>query len=119
VFIFSGARRAQREQLVVNITFKYRDGRQHALEVEEGNTLMLAAYFEGLPGIEGICGGVAACGTCHVLVADEWLARCGSPDRAEEARLKTLSSRESGSRLACQISAHQELDGLVVTVAEE
>ncbi len=99
------------------VTFRYRDGTEHELEVEDGNTLMNAAFFEGLPGIEGICGGVAACGTCHVLVDEAWRVACGAPDRAEEARLAQLASRQSASRLACQITLSPQLDGLIVTVA--
>lgn len=104
---------------MANVTFRYRDGTAHALDVEDGNTLMNAAFFEGLPGIEGICGGVAACGTCHVLVEEAWRAACGTPDRAEEARLAQLASRQPESRLACQITVSPRLDGLVVTVAAE
>lgn len=99
------------------VTFRYRDGTQHELAVEDGDSLMNAAFFAGLPGIEGTCGGVAACGTCHVLVDEPWRAACGTPDRAEEARLATLPDRQPASRLACQINAGPALDGLVVTVA--
>jgi 2Fe-2S ferredoxin len=104
---------------VSKVIFRYRDDTEHELEVEDGNTLMYAAFFEGLPGIEGICGGVAACGTCHVLVDEAWRAACGTPDRAEEARLAQLASRQAASRLACQITVSPQLDGLVVIVAAE
>ena len=104
---------------MANVTFRYRDGTAHALDVEDGNTLMNAAFFEGLPGIEGICGGVAACGTCHVLVDEAWRTACGTPDRAEEARLAQIAVRQPASRLACQITVSPQLDGLVVTVVAD
>ena len=92
------------------VTFRYRDGTAHDLDVEDGNTL---------PGIEGICGGVAACGTCHVLVDEAWRTACGTPDRAEEARLAQIAVRQPASRLACQITVSPQLDGLVVTVVAD
>lgn len=73
---------------MIKITFNYQDGSQHVIESDEGNTLMMAAYLEGLPGIEGTCGGVAACGTCHVAVEEPWLRACGEIDEVEERRLQ-------------------------------
>ncbi|GAB3315176.1 2Fe-2S iron-sulfur cluster-binding family protein [Haliea atlantica] len=104
---------------MVHVTFNYRDGSHHTVESEEGNSLMMAAYLEGIPGIEGICGGVAACGTCHVAVAEPWLESCGKIDSVEEKRLEMVSGRQTNSRLACQITLDRDKDGMQVLVIEE
>lgn len=104
---------------MVRVVYCQRDGTENQVEIEAGDSLMNGAVFAGIDGIDGICGGTASCGTCHVHVDADWQERCGEPGAAEQARLSRLRGRLSNSRLACQIFASPELDGLRVIVARE
>ena len=99
------------------VTWILSDGRQISADVAEGSNLMLAATFEGVPGIDGDCGGCLSCATCHVLVDAAWAARVGPPDSDESSMLdSTPAPRQAHSRLSCQILASPALDGLVLHV---
>ena len=94
-------------------------GERTALEIESGNSLMMAAVFEGIDGIEGMCGGCLACATCHVYVDQAWLAQVGDPSEDEQSMLSQVASeRRSNSRLCCQIEMHAGLDGMVLHMPE-
>ena len=73
---------------------------------------------EGVPGIEGICGGVLSCATCHVYVEEAWLDKLTPPDDEEVLMLEFVREYRTTSRLCCQITPAEELDGLVVHVPE-
>ncbi len=64
------------------------------------------------------CGGSVACGTCHVYVDPDWLARLVPPREDEEAMLDQLLHTKPNSRLSCQILWDQALDGLRLTLAQ-
>lgn len=82
-----------------------------------GQTLMEAAVDNGVPGILGTCGGGAACATCHVEIAAEWFDRVGSASEMEVSTLYFGSPRRERSRLSCQITLSDDLNGVRVTVA--
>ena len=99
---------------VINVTD--RDGVRHVLEALECWRVMEIIRDWGLP-VEGICGGAAECGTCHVLIAPEWLDKLYPPREEEELQLDELPVVEPNSRLSCQILWTEELDGLELTLA--
>ncbi|BCB19838.1 ferredoxin [Bosea sp. ANAM02] len=94
-----------------------RQGRSHELEAVEGWRVMeiLRDYKVG---IEGVCGGSCDCGTCHVIVAQEWAKRLPEPRDEEIDALDELPLIEATSRLSCQIIWADDLDGLTLTLAE-
>lgn len=94
------------------------NGTVHDVDVVPGVSLMQAAVDRLIPGIEGDCGGLCACGTCHVYVPEEWQARCGVPDELEAGMLEFAFDVRPESRLACQIEITESLDGLVVHMPE-
>ena len=94
------------------------NGTEHEIEVKNGTSIMQAAVSHAVPGIEGDCGGACACATCHVYVETPWLEKCGTPDPLEEAVLDFAYDVTDRSRLSCQIRMSDELDGLVVRIAE-
>lgn len=104
---------------MVQVIYRYRNGTENPVDLEEGDSLMVGAVFAGIKGIDGNCGGTASCGTCHVLVDQDWLDRCGTPGTSERERLSHIPGRESNSRLSCQIVAQAGMEGLRVTVANE
>ncbi len=101
---------------IINITVVDREGTEHQLEAPTDmnmNMMELCKSYE-LP-VEGTCGGMAMCATCHMYVISEHQL----PDRSddEEAMLDQAFFVKSNSRLGCQIKLAVELDGLKVKLA--
>lgn len=103
---------------MVAVTFKCADGSEHQVDCDPGYSVMEAAYNNGVPGIEAVCGGAAACATCHVYVDPVWLGRIGEMRDNEDAMLFMANDRRSNSRLSCQIPISDDIDGLIVKVAD-
>lgn len=99
------------------VTFVDAEGVRHEVDVEVGNTIMEAAIDNDVPGIVAECGGACACATCHAYVDEEWIARLPEMDDMEDAMLDSALDRKANSRLTCQISMVDELDGIEVVVA--
>ena len=100
------------------ITFIEYDGTAHEVDLVEGVSLMELAKDNGVPGIDGDCGGEASCGTCHVIVDEAWVSATGTRSDAESQMLEMSPECEAHSRLACQLTASAELDGLTVRLPE-
>jgi 2Fe-2S ferredoxin len=100
------------------VTFIAFDGKSSTVEAPAGTSLMRAATDNGVSGIDGDCGGNCACATCHVYVDPAWTARTGSRTHSEEDMLNLVSELQDNSRLACQITLVDDLDGLVVALPE-
>lgn len=100
------------------ITLIAHDGQDHTIDAEVGKSLMQNAVDNGVPGIDGDCGGTCACGTCHCFVGDEWRDGTGVADEMEESMLGMRPDRTENSRLSCQIEITEHLDGLVVRLPE-
>ena len=100
------------------ITCISHDGESHVINAENGISLMEATAREGVAGIDADCGGACACATCHVYVADEWADIVGAPFSNENDMLDFASERKPNSRLSCQITVEDKLDGLVVHIPE-
>lgn len=100
---------------MIQVTFVEPDGARRTVDVPDGLSLMEAALRHRVPGIDGDCGGACACATCHVYVAPEWVDRLPPMKELERNMLKFANDPTADSRLACQIKAAPELDGLVVT----
>ncbi len=101
---------------MARITYVEYNGTAHSVEIADGVSLMEGAIGNGVPGIDGDCGGNCACATCHVHIGTGWEARTGARCAAEEAMLDLADCRRDNSRLACRIVARPELEGLVVTL---
>jgi len=101
-----------------NITFIEHNGTQHTVDIEEGKSLMETAMDNGIPGIDADCGGACACGTCHVIVDNNWIATTGSSTEDENQMLDLNPEKVDTSRLSCQISLSETMGGLVVRLPE-
>jgi len=100
------------------VTFVSHDGETHEASLEEGRSLMQVATNNAVPGIDGDCGGEAACGTCHVIVDALWSERVGLSGADEEAMLAMNPERQPTSRLSCQMVVCSSWDGLTVELPE-
>jgi 2Fe-2S ferredoxin len=102
---------------VVKIVFEAADGDPRTVEAAEGQSVMLAAVSNGVPGIIGECGGNMSCATCHVWVSSDFQDLVGPPEEMEDDLLELgVAERRPCSRLSCQIEVSAALDGLVVEV---
>ena len=90
------------------------NGKSHTLEVANGLTVMEGAIQNNIPGIDADCGGSCACATCHVYVDEKWFDKLEKKEVAEEDMLDMAFEPSKFSRLTCQITATDDLDGLVV-----
>lgn len=95
-----------------------REGQDHELEATKGWSVMEIIRENDLP-IEAACGGCCACATCHVYVDEAWLPKLKAADDEEDRMLDEAYQVQENSRLSCQISFSDELDGLKVTLAPE
>jgi 2Fe-2S ferredoxin len=100
------------------VTFIAFDGKSSTVEAPAGTSLMRAATDNAVSGIDGDCGGNCACATCHVYVDPAWTPRTGSRTRSEADMLNLVAELRDNSRLACQITLEDDLDGLVVAMPE-
>ena len=91
-----------------------------AVEVEASSdlTLMEVAVDNNVQGIVAECGGACACATCHAYIDEAWVSRLPAISDMEDAMLDSAMDRRPNSRLTCQIEVTEELDGMVVTVAD-
>ena len=96
------------------ITYIEHNGKSHTLEVENGLSVMEGATQNNIPGIDADCGGACACATCHVYVEEKWFDKISNKTSAEQDMLDMAFEPNSFSRLSCQITVSDELDGLVV-----
>ena len=99
---------------MVSIVYQEHDGTRHELQVAVGTTLMEAALRNGVPSIEGECGGACACATCHIYVPDTWRALTGAASDFELSMLECSDDVDERSRLGCQIQVTEQMDGMVV-----
>ena len=95
-----------------------RDGNKHDLEGDSNSTLMEILRDADLD-IEAACGGCCACATCHVYINDQWLEKISPKDDDEESMLDQAFDVRNTSRLSCQISLSDELDGIELEIAKE
>ncbi|MBE0486378.1 2Fe-2S iron-sulfur cluster-binding protein [Marinobacter sp.] len=100
------------------ITFVEHSGTAHIVEIAEGQSLMQTAIDNGVPGIDADCGGACACGTCHVILHSDWVQAAGSINADEQGMLGLTPEKTDASRLACQITVSEALDGLIVHLPE-
>ena len=96
------------------ITYIEHNGKPHEIEVANGLTVMEGAVQNNISGIDADCGGSCACATCHVYVDEKWFDKLQKKEDAEQDMLDMAFEPKKFSRLACQITATDELDGLVV-----
>ncbi len=102
----------------INVTDE--NGKQSRVELKAGFSLMDMIRDAGF--VEGTCGGMASCGTCHVFVEESWKDKVNPQTEDEGYMLESLADVveiSPNSRLACQIDLTEDLDGLTVSIAPQ
>ena len=104
---------------MAKITYIEHSGKSHTIEVQNGLTVMEGAIQNNVPGIDADCGGSMACATCHVYVKKEWFDKLPKKEDGEEDMLDMAYEPYKFSRLSCQLTVSDELEGLVVNLPEK
>ncbi|TJY64701.1 2Fe-2S iron-sulfur cluster binding domain-containing protein [Sinimarinibacterium sp. CAU 1509] len=103
---------------MAEVRVKGRDGTELTLDAPDGRPLMDILRDSGT-GVEGTCGGMCSCGTCHVYVDAAWVDRLPPKSEDEDMMLEALGEvveLRPNSRLSCQIEISDELAGLSVEI---
>jgi 2Fe-2S ferredoxin len=100
------------------VTYRPVSGEPITVDAFADMTLMEVALCNDVPGIVGLCGGICSCATCHVYIDDAWTDRLPAPSGEERDMPDGLDNARANSRLGCQVTVTDALDGLVVSVAE-
>ena len=101
---------------MIKVTIIDRQGKQHEHEAPTDMNMNMMEFCRAveLP-VEGTCGGMALCASCHVYVESDHDLR--EPSEDEEDMLDQACYVEDNSRLGCQIHLHNNLNGLKVRLA--
>jgi 2Fe-2S ferredoxin len=101
----------------IQLTVIDREGISHELEAptDMNLNLMEVCKGSGLP-VEGTCGGMALCASCHVYVLSEHELLDQSD--AELDMLDQAFFVKDNSRLGCQLRMTEALNGLTVQLAK-
>jgi 2Fe-2S ferredoxin len=101
------------------ITYVAADRTEQTLDLPLGTTVMRGAVSQDVDGITGQCGGNAQCATCHVYVDPDTVDRTEAMLPEEDDMLDfTACPRQPNSRLSCQLTCTEALDGLIVHLPE-
>ena len=101
---------------MAKITYIEHSGKSHTIQVQNGLTVMEGAVQNNIPGIDADCGGGMACATWHVYVNEEWLDKLPKKEDGEEDMLDMAHEPNKFSRLSCQLTVSDDLEGLVVNL---
>lgn len=102
----------------VEITYVDTSGKHFEIRAEVGTTLMLVAKGNLVNGIDGDCGGNAACGTCLTRVDESTLAALPPLGKDELELIDGLGVSIASHRLACQIKVTPQLNGCTFHVGQ-
>ena len=97
------------------MTFIDPEGKAHEVDAPEGLTVLDIAHRSGFD-LEGACEGGMACSTCHVIADAVWFDKLPAITEEEEDMLDLAFDVRETSRLGCQITMTEDLNGLVVTL---
>ena len=101
---------------MAKINYIEHSGKSHTIEVQNGLTVMEGAVQNNIPGIDADCGGSMACATCHVYVKEEWFNKLPKKEDGEEDMLDMAYEPNKFSRLSCQLTVSDNLEGLGVNL---
>ena len=102
----------------INIKVIDRNGELHNLKgpIDMNLNVMELLEINELP-VEGTCGGMAMCASCHVYVVSDHIL----PEKTfdEIAMLEESWDMEDNSRLSCELKLSEQLEGLTIQIAPE
>ena len=96
-----------------------REGATREVEAPAGRTVMEVIRDNGFDELLALCGGCCSCATCHVHVDPAFADKLPKLSEDENDLLDSSDHRTGHSRLSCQLTLTDALDGLKVTIAPE
>tara|TARA_A100001388_G_C28674549_1_gene453298 strand:- start:42 stop:365 length:324 start_codon:yes stop_codon:yes gene_type:complete len=100
----------------INIKVIDRNGELHNLKgpIDMNLNVMELLKINELP-VEGTCGGMAMCASCHVYIVSDHIL----PEKTfdETAMLEESWDIQDNSRLSCQLKLSEQLEGLTIQIA--
>ncbi|MFK4792664.1 2Fe-2S iron-sulfur cluster-binding protein [Sphingobium sp. ZW T5_29] len=96
-----------------------RSGEEQAVEGDTGLSVMEVIRDNGFDELLALCGGCCSCATCHVYVDPAFAGKLPEIGEDENDLLDSSDHRNETSRLSCQLTLNDDLDGLRVTIAPE
>ena len=105
----------------VQLTIVNPDDSETKISARVGETLLQSAHRTGVE-MEGACEGVCACSTCHVILEQELYENLldtmedAALSEDEEDMLDMAFGLQQTSRLGCQITVTEGMDGSVITL---
>ena len=103
---------------IIRVTVIDREGVSHELEAptEMNMNVMELCRSAELP-VEGTCGGMAMCASCHCYVESAHRDQLPEKSGDEDDMLDEAFHVKDESRLGCQIQLSHALGGLVIRLA--
>ncbi|MEM8583349.1 MAG: 2Fe-2S iron-sulfur cluster-binding protein [Bacteroidota bacterium] len=102
---------------MAKITFITSD--QETITIEaSGGSIMELAVNNNIKGINGDCGGVCSCATCHVHLQPDQYKKLDPASELEQDMLEFEEATTPYSRLGCQIPISDQLDGFVFQIPQ-
>ena len=103
---------------MIKVTVVDREGVAHELDAptDMGMNMMELCKSAELP-VEGTCGGMAMCASCHCYVESAHDGQLPVKSDDEEDMLDEAFHVKDESRLGCQIQLSDSLEGLTIRLA--
>ncbi|MBQ9335170.1 MAG: 2Fe-2S iron-sulfur cluster binding domain-containing protein [Alphaproteobacteria bacterium] len=99
---------------MVNIIFRH-NGKDTVVQANAGETLLEAANNAGVE-LFGGCGGAGVCGSCRVNIDSSYINKLEEPSFEEQDLLDAIANGNKNTRLACQVTISDALDGMIVEI---
>ena len=99
---------------MVNIIFRH-NGKDTVAQTNAGETLLEAANNAGVE-LFGGCGGAGVCGSCRVNIDSSYIDKLEEPSFEEQDLLDAIANGNKNTRLACQVTISDALDGMIVEI---
>lgn len=96
-----------------------REGNEKTVEGDVGLSVMEVIRDNGFDELLALCGGCCSCATCHVFVDESWGSKLVEISEDESDLLDSSDHRNEHSRLSCQLTFSDELNGMKVRIAPE
>ena len=100
------------------IFYKRHNGDLYEADIPIGSTVMQGALDNGIDDILAECGGNQSCATCHCYVDEQWIDKTGVAEGREFEMVAATSYPKETSRLSCQITVTEAMEGLIVHLPE-
>ena len=100
------------------VTFIDLDGLKTTINACSGISILEIAQSNGID-VEGACEGGMACSTCHLIVDPDWFDRLDAASEEEADILDLAYGLARTSRLGCQITLTEDLDGITFNLPNE